>query len=74
MAVMNISITVPDAQLSRVQNALKTYLGNPAMTNAEAVEGFRLQCVTRLKEIVAIIEQRAAIAAAEAANYSVDAT
>jgi hypothetical protein len=74
MATMNISITVPDAQLSRVQTALKTYLGNPAMTNPEAVEGFRLQCVARLKEIVAITEQRAAIAAAEAANYSVDAT
>ena len=73
MAVMNLAITVPDAQLSRVQSALKTYLGNPAMTNAEAQEGFRLQVVARLKEIVARVEKEAAIAAADSASYSVDA-
>lgn len=73
MAIMNLAITVPDAQLSRVTSALKTYLGNPAMTNAEAQEGFRLQVVARLKEIVTRMEKEAAIAAAEAASYSVDA-
>lgn len=74
MAVLNISITVPDAQLTRVQTALKSYLGDPGMTNAQAAEGFRLQCAARLREIVARQELQAAIAAAEAGNYTVDAT
>jgi hypothetical protein len=74
MAVLNFSITVPDAQVTRVQTALKAYLGNPAMTNPEVVEGLRQEFIARIKEIVVRQEREAAIAAAEAANYSVDAT
>jgi hypothetical protein len=74
MAILNFSITVPDAQVSRVQTAVKSYLGDPDMTNATAVEGMRQEFIARIKEIVVAYEKTAAVAAAEAANYSVDAT
>jgi hypothetical protein len=74
MAVLNFSITVPDAQVSRVQTAIKSYLGDPGMTNAAAVEGMRQQFIARVKEIVVAHEKTAAVVAAEAANYNVDAT
>jgi hypothetical protein len=74
MAVLNFSITVPDAQVPRVQTAIKAYLGNPAMTNPEAIAGLRLEFIARIKEIVVAHERTAAITAAEAANYDVEAT
>ena len=74
MAVLNFSITVPDDQTARVTTAVKTYLGNPSMTNAEAIEGLRLQFIERIKEIVRRHELEAAVIAAETADYNVDAT
>ena len=74
MAVLNFSITVPDNQVSRVQTAVKSYLGDPGMTNTQAIEGLRQEFIARLKNIVAANERRAAIVAAESANYDVDAT
>jgi hypothetical protein len=74
MAVLNFSITIPDAQTARAQIAIKAYLGDPLMTNAAAIEGLRQQFIARIKEIVLAHERAAAIAAAEAATYNMDAT
>jgi hypothetical protein len=74
MAVLNFSITIPDNQQTRVATAVKAYLGNPALTNAEAIEGLRQEFIVRLKNIVAAVERKAALDAAEAANYDVSAT
>jgi len=73
MAVLNFSITIPDAQVSRVQTAIKGYLGDPNMTNAAAIEGLRQELISRIKEVVLRQERAAAIAAAESGNYNVDA-
>lgn len=73
MAVLNFSITVPDAQVPRVQTAIKVYLGDPNMTNAAAIEGLRQEFISRIKEIFLRHERAAAIAAAENASYSVEA-
>lgn len=74
MAVLNFSITIPDAQQARVATAIKTYLGDPAMTNAAAIEGLRQEFIVRLKNIVAAVERKAAMDAAEASNYDVSAS
>lgn len=50
MAVLNLAITVPDAQLVRVQTALKGYYG--VSTNAEAQEAIRKETVERMRSIV----------------------
>lgn len=74
MAVLNFSITIPDAQVARAQTAIKAYLGDPLMTNAVAIEGLRQEFIARIKEIVLRQERSAAVVVAETANYSVDAT
>jgi len=74
MATLNFSITIPDAQVTRAQDAIKGYLGDPLMTNASAIEGLRQEFITRIKEIILRRERAAAIVAAEVADYSLDAT
>lgn len=73
MAVLNFSITVPDAQVPRVSAAVKAYLGDPGMTNVAAIEGLRQEFIARLKDIVVSYERKAALEAAEKAGYAVDA-
>lgn len=74
MAVLNFSITIPDADVARVSTAVKGYFGNPSMTNAAAIEALRQEFIVRLKDIVKGVELKAAHDAAEAANYSLSAT
>lgn len=74
MATLNMSITIPDAQLSRVQVALKDYFGDANMTNAAAVEALRQEVIARIKELVRRKEIAAAHVAADNADYSVGAT
>jgi hypothetical protein len=74
MAVLNFSITIPDAQAQRVAIAVKAYLGDHNLSDADAIEGLRQEFISRLKNIVAATERAAALAAAETATYDVDAT
>jgi hypothetical protein len=74
MAVLTFNVTIPDAQVARVATAIKAYFGDPGMTNNAAVEALRQEFISRLKDIVVSHDRALAVAAAEAANYDVDAT
>jgi hypothetical protein len=66
MATWNLPITVPDAQQTRILNALKTYYANngtPNPTNAQVQEYLRLEMVAKIKGIVRGVEEAAAAAA-----------
>ena len=66
MAILNLSITVPDAQLTRTQNALKaraTSAGMSNPSNAQAVEALRVEVAAFVKGIVLGYEQQVAAAA-----------
>ncbi len=82
MAVLNLSITVPDAQLSRVQTAARTTFGQVSdgaggfrdMTNAEILERLRQEMILMIKSMVQRSERLALIQASEAPITPVDAT
>jgi hypothetical protein len=69
MATLNFSMTIADADVPVAAAALKGYLGNPGMSDAEAIEGLRQEFIARLKDIVGSTRKAAAVTAAEAANY-----
>ena len=74
MAILNLSITVPDAQVSRVQDAARGIFEMPAATNPEIIEKLRQETILMVKGIVLRWEKRQAITTAENAPYIVDAT
>jgi len=65
MATFNLTITYPDAQQTRILNALKAkYASNgvPNPTNAQAIESLRLDVAGQIKSAVLSFEQSAALA------------
>lgn len=76
MAVINLAITIPDAQMARVQAALKAHwavAGQPALTNAEVVEKLRMSLISNIKDICKRTEEDAAKATALATVTEVGA-
>jgi hypothetical protein len=66
MPIVNLAINIPDAQLARVQSALKAKYasnGTPNPTNAQAMEGLRQEVLGIIKGTVLAFEQAAASAA-----------
>lgn len=81
MATFSLVITYPDAQGTRIMNALKTHWtttdanGDPVVpSNAQAIEKLRQAVVANVKDIVLRVERDAAVAAAAASVTVVDAT
>jgi hypothetical protein len=82
MAIINLAITVPDAQMARVQAACRATFGQVDdglgglrdLTNAEIIERLRQGVIGQIKTMVARTERSAAIAAAEVLAPVVDAT
>jgi len=80
MATFNLAINYPDAQGTRIMNALKAHWtttdeqGNPVVpTNAQAIEKLRLAVVANVKDIVLRVERDAAVKAAADAITEVGA-
>lgn len=82
MAVLNLSVTVPDAQIARVQAAARGTFGQVDdglggkrdMTNAELVERLRQETIYMIKRMVFAYEKRQAEIALSNNNFDVDAT
>lgn len=74
MAVLNLSITIPDAQIARVQNALRITFELPAATNAQLIERLRQEVMQHIKQIVWRHEKQAALAALDVPPVDVDTT
>lgn len=82
MAILNLSVNVPDAQLPRVQAAAKFIFGQVDdgagglrdMTNAEIVARLKLETIQMIKSIVHRAERQIALAAAENLDTNLDAT
>ena len=73
MAVVNLSVTIPDPQVPRVLAAAKAAWG-PAMTDAQIQEQLRQEVIQIIKGLVLRYERDIAVRAAEDALYTVDAT
>lgn len=75
MAVINLAITIPDAQVTRVQEAIRgTFELPPTATNPELIEKLRQETLLMIKRMVLNWEKRLAVTNAENASYDVDAT
>lgn len=82
MAILNLSVTIPNAQISRVQTAVRAAFGQVPdgtggmrdMTDEELVEKLRQDVIQTIKGMVIQHERSAAIAAAEKLEPVVDAT
>ncbi len=55
MANLNLLLNIPDAQVARVQDALKTRYS--VGTNQDAVEAFRKEIIFTLKKFVQRVER-----------------
>lgn len=82
MAVINLAITVPDAQIGRVQAAARATFGQVSdgaggfrdMTNAEIVERIRQETIHMIKRMVFAHEKRLDEIAVSNNTYDVEAT
>ena len=82
MATINLSVTIPDAQLPRVQAAARGMFGQVDdgngglrdMTNNEVVARLKLETILMIKSIVHRYERSVLVAAAEAPIADIDAT
>ena len=76
MATFSLLITYPDAQGSRIMDALKAHwtVDGVVPTNAEAIEKLRQAVVANVKDIVFRVERDAAVKAAADAVTVVDAS
>lgn len=82
MATLNLSVIVPNAQLARVQAAIRATFGQVDngvgemrdMTDAELLERLRQDVMMTIRGMVIRYERSAAIKAAEALEPIVDVT
>ncbi len=74
MAVLNFSITIPDAEVPRSAEAVKAYFKDLNMSDAAAIEALRQEYIARFEDIVSSYWRLKAIQAAETANYGVGAS
>jgi hypothetical protein len=74
MATIALSIVIPDAQVPRVQDAIRGLYNMPTATNAELIEKLRQETISTVKSLVLRWERQQAVATAENAVYNVDAT
>lgn len=71
MAVVNLSITVADADVSRVLDAARATWNIPAATPAEAQERLRQEVIGMIRRMVSETERRVALDAANALDPQV---
>lgn len=76
MATFNLVVTYPDAQQTRILNALKAYwtVDGVVPSNAEVVEKLRQVVIANVKDIVYRVERDAAVQAAANGVQPVTAT
>jgi hypothetical protein len=76
MATFNLAITYPDAQGTRIMDALKTHwtVDDVVPTNAEAIEKLRQAVAANVRDIVLRVERDAAVKAAADSVTVVDAS
>ena len=80
MATFNLIITYPDAQGTRIMDALKKHWTTKVNgvdvvpTNAQVIEKLRLAVAANVKDIVLRVERDAATTTAHAGVTPVDAT
>jgi hypothetical protein len=82
MAILNLSVTVPDAEVARLQAAARGHFGQVDdgagelrdLSNAEITERLRQDVVAMLKQMVRRHERQAALLAAEASVTIISAS
>lgn len=71
MAVLNLSVTIDDADLPRLLAAAREVFGNPDLTEAQVTEMLRQYGINQMQQLVKNYERRAAIVAAENGTYEI---
>lgn len=71
MAVLNLSVTIDDADLPRLMAAAREVFGNPGLTEENVVEMLRQYGISQMTQLVKNYERRMAIAAAENGTYEI---
>lgn len=74
MAVLNLSVTIDDADLPRLLSAAREVFSNPELTQDQVVEMLRQYGIQQMQQLVKNYERKAAITAAENAAYDFGAT
>lgn len=72
MAVLDLRVTVADADMPRVLAAARAVFNNPAMTEAEMTELLRQYGIQQMRSMVGAYEKRLAVAAAEALDPQIE--
>lgn len=73
MATINLAIVIPDAQMPRVQAAMRANWGQ-ALTNADLIERLRVAVMANITDITRRFEQDAAKATAVSGVSDVSTT
>ena len=72
MAVLDLSVTIKDADLPRLLDAAREAFNNPAMTQLEMTEVLRQYGINQMRQLVKNYERKAAIAQAEALDPQIE--
>lgn len=74
MAVLDLSVTIDDADLPRLIAAARDVFFDPNLTEAQITEMLRQYGIQQMQQLVKNYERRTAISAAENASYDFGAT
>lgn len=72
MAILDLSVTISDADLPRLLTAARAVFGNPNMTEEEIVEQLRQHGIGLIQQMIRNYERKIAIAAAEALDPQIE--
>lgn len=72
MAVLDLSITIADADLPRLITAARAVFGKPDMTQSEMTEYLRQYGINQMQQMVKNYERKVAIAQAEALDPQIE--
>lgn len=74
MTVLDLSVTIDDADYPRLITAAREVFSDPNLTEAQVTELMRQYAIQQMKQLVKNYEHRMAIAAAESDTYDFGAT
>lgn len=72
MAVLDLSITISDADLPRLMAAARAVFNNPDMTQAEMTEYLRQYGIQQMQQMVKNYERKVAMMQAEALDPQIE--
>jgi hypothetical protein len=72
MAVLNLTMTIDDAEVPRLVAAARAVFENDTLTLEQITEMLRQYGISQMTQMIGNYERRVAIAAAESATYGIE--